>query len=203
MYKPHPFVTAIETVLPIFLPSFSLRSSRDQAGKRSYPSVEYVLIRGGNKVYDRSKKTWRSTFEVQLGILLKESKENFWCSCDELKDAKDVQSLFWELEKKLNGIIKTIIDPQSASKNIKFCDLSFAHYDFKLESYLGTQYVRKYDNNLTGVYSVFNLSSYSDDKEYCCNFEDNLQGLKNQQSLVSEDSQSWKKIQLLIDNLSQ
>lgn len=202
MFIPHPFVSAIETVAPIFLPSFTVRSSRNQEEQRKFPLIEYVIIRGGSKTYDNSKRKWRGTFEVQLGILLKEHKENFWCECDEFEQAKDFESFCWEMEKRLNGIIQTIIDPQSASKHLKFCDLKYSQYEFRLESYTGTQQVRKYDvDNLSGIYAVFNLSSYFDKGEFCCFFDNNEQGLKNQQRLVNENTVSYNKIQSLIDGL--
>ena len=167
--------------------------------------VDYLIVRGGNKTYDRTAKKWRVTFEVQIGILFSgtKGKKCFWGDCDELKEAKDLQALFWYLDQALEEFIQIVIDPQSASSSIKFNDLVFAERDFKLESYNNTQYVKDLGmEQLTGVYSSLNISCFSDTKKVCCTFDEGtLLGLENQQKLVKEGSSSYNKIQKQIDNL--
>lgn len=202
MYKEHPFILAMETVVPIFLPSFSVRSGRNKPNSIKYPVFDYVIIRGLNKVYDNSTRKFRNTFEVQLGLLLQENKENFWCEYDELKHAKDRDALFYELEKQIEHIIKAIVDPKTAFNGLRYDDIVYSKYDFQFVSYLGTQPVEKQTKDFfTGVYSVFTLSYLSDEQEYCCSFDDTLKGLQNAQRLVEENSISWQKIQNQIDKL--
>lgn len=201
-YESHPFVVALEALCPVIVPSFFLRSVRDdESNPPIYPLVDYVIIAGQGKTYSKAKNKWRVNILVQLDILIQEAPSLDWCQYEELKDAKDRQALFWNLEQKLEQFLTLLINPSAVTKNLSEMDMIYGKYQFELDAYIGTGYHNKKGKDwLTGVSGQFVLSLYSDDGGGCCLFDsDDTSQLERFQKLTKEGSVSYRKLENLIN----
>lgn len=197
-YKKHPIDIALEALAPIIAPSFTLRSVRDDEEiPPTYPLVDYVIIGGQGKVYDRPTNQWRSSFFVQLDILIEETKPLDWCQFNELADAQDRHGLFWRLEQMLENFISLLVNPTAVSGLLRENDMIYSEYRFKMESYIQTNYHNKQGSDkLTGVSGRFILSLLSENGSGCCLINnDNAPQLEKLQALTKVDSVSYEMIQ--------
>lgn len=196
-YKKHPIDIALEALSPIIAPSFALRSARD--GEKipdTYPLVDYIIIGGQGKVYDKGTNQWRSSFLIQLDILIQETKPLSWCEFDELKDAQDRHSLFWLFEQMLENFISLTVNPTAVSNLLRENDMIYSEYRFKMESYIQTLYrAQQGMDKLTGVSGRFVMSMLSEDGSGCCLINGGLKQLERLQDLTIEGSVSYKNIQ--------
>lgn len=206
--KPNPFVLALEALCPVLVPSFTLRSVRDgeRAKPEHYPLVDYVIVAETGATYDTSKNLWRVSYLLQLDFLLRETKEKAWCDYDELKENQDRQALHNQLASLTRSFLTIVVNPQAAIKNpsgkgpiLKECDTIFSEYDFRFESFIGTNFKSKHGNNkLTGTSSRFVLSWLDRDGGGCCVADGSVAQWERIQKLAVEDSLSWKMINNLI-----
>lgn len=204
-FKDHPVVTLINTIFPIILPTFTLRSVRDlEQTPETYPLVDYVIIRGGRETLDRAKNTMRSEVQLQIDILVKETKPLSWCEYDALKDAQSRQALHSYFHSKMRQFIKTIVNPHRIEPSlIKYDDVLYRKYDWQFNQIIGTEYFNQNGKHkLTGVSSVIELSFIPQEDDLCCLSEpNNVDQLQKLQGIVNLNSNSYKLIQNKIDAL--
>ena len=201
-FQDHPFVTLMNTLFPVILPQFHLRSVRDRESMpEKYPLVDYVIIRGGREVLERPKNTFRSEIDVQIDILVQESSPLSWCEYDFLKDAQTRQALFSFLHNRLRQFIKLVVNPTLIDPSlVKACDVIFEKHDWRFVQTIGTEYFnQKTADNLTGVSAVMQFSYIPREDSVCCLSDGTEEQYQNMQGMVLEDSTSYKLIQNKID----
>ena len=201
-YKSHPITIALEALTPVFAPSFTLRSVRDDENKAlKYPLIDYVIIGGQGSTYDNSKNQWRQSFFMQLDILIQETRPLCWTSFNELKDAQDRQSLYWLFEGMVQQFITLLINPSVVSNLLNTSDMIYSKFDFKLENFIASSYQNKHGvDKLTGISTQFVISAISEEGNACCLINNsNIKQLVELQNLTKLNSTSWKKIEALIN----
>lgn len=202
-YKPNPFVEALNVIAPILAPSFKLVSLRDELKQKlNQPTLNYVISSIPNKVWDNSTNKFRTTYEVLLNAeVLQATKPKNWCDYDELKDAQDIQALLYKLEILLQDILVMLVNPSKFSKDLSNGDVIYSKYQFILETFRdGGIYSEKGTKNATGVSIIFNLSFLSDENTTCC-VDDNSKDIAEKlQTLVEENTISYKLFQKRIDS---
>lgn len=200
-YQKHPIDVAIESIAPIFAPSFTVRSSRDaETVVLKYPLIDYAIGGIQGVVFDTSKNLWRTSYFVVLDFLLQERKPLDWCIFTELQAAKDRHALFYDLDKIFTSFMELLTKPSKLSNLLNASDMIYAQHDFKLENVIATNYHYGHGGDkLTGISTQFVLSAVSDT---CCAIDTtNLDQLTKLQALTIVGSVSWNKIQAVINSL--
>ena len=171
-YKQHPFVEAMNVISPIILPSFKIRSIRDDNGSIiKQPVFDYVINSITDKVYDKSTRKWRATYNIILMLSILESKSpvDDWCKYDELKDAQDRQALFYRFNELLQEFIVMLVNPSAISKSIKNSDTIYSKYDFQLGLFRdGAYFNKKGKQDLTGIAIDIDISCFVGEQTVCC-----------------------------------
>lgn len=203
-YKDHPFVQALQVIAPVIVPSFEVVSMRDNEGTIfNGPIMEYVISSVTNKVYDKSKNKFRSTYNIILGLSVLESKTPlFWCEYDELKDAKDRQGLFHRMDGILEDFLIWLINPEAASPSIySNSDTLYAKYDFQLVSFNGGAFYSKSKTkqSMTGLAIDFNISCITGEGTICCSDDGTKEAAEIIQPITKPNSNSYKLLQNRID----
>lgn len=200
-YQKHPIDVAIESIAPIFAPSFTVRSSRDaETVVLKYPLIDYAIGGIQGVVFDPSKNLWRTSYFVVLDFLLQERKPLSWCEFTELEAAKDRHALFYDLDKIFTSFMELLTKPSKLSNLLNASDMIYAQHDFKLENIIAANYHYGHGGDkLTGISTQFVLSAVSDT---CCAIDStNIDQLTKLQALTVIGSVSWNKIQAIINSL--
>lgn len=208
-YPEHPIVLALNAVVPVVLPSFTLYSGRDNGKKPAFPMLGYVIVNTQNETYDASTRKFKGTIQVQIEALLKEPKDERefdWCQYSELQHNQNKQALMYDLEQKLKQILLFIVHPnQAANKDtIKLdkYDSIFEKYEFGNLNISVSEYRNRVDSNLTGAVVLFTMS-YVSDRIACCILNDtDKQQLEALKGVFNKDSVTEQIIQKQLDQLN-
>lgn len=201
-YKDHPFVQALNVIVPLVAPSFEIVSIRDNKGIIKGPTFEYVISSLSNKVYDKSKNKFRSTYNVLIGLAVMESKTPLsWCEYDELKDAQSRQALFTKLDEMLESFLIWLVNPNAASKSVSNNDTIYSKYDFQIPTFRGGVYYSnsKGPRGSSGLMFDFDLSCFTGEGLICCADDGSKVIAEKIQTIVKEESNSFKLLQKRID----
>lgn len=203
-FKDHPFVEAMNVVAPIILPSFEVRSIRDDNGTIvKKPVFDYVINSIVDKTYDKTRRKWRATYNIilMLSVLETRSPVDGWCKYEELKDAQNRQALFYRFNELLQDFIVMLINPAAASGSISNNDTIYSKYDFEFVLFRdGAYFNKKGKQNLTGIAIDFDLSCFVGEQSICCVDDGSASVAEKLQSIVKSESVSFKKFQKIIDN---